>query len=113
MIQRHLPGPIMHAVVECGGTIYVGGIVAKDVGLGMKGQTASALEGLEARLAQVGSDRTHVLSATVYITDFALKSEMNESWVAFFGSHLPARATLGVADLGPGVLIEIVAIAAH
>lgn len=109
MIHRHQSTPTFHAVVEHGGIVYVSGIVGRDLGLGMREQTASALEKLAERLRQAGSDPSKVLMATVYITDMALKAEMNESWVAFFdAANLPARATIGVADLGPGVLIEIV-----
>ena len=34
-------------------------------------------------------------------------------WTAWFGDHLPTRATIGVADLGPNVLIEVVFSAAE
>lgn len=111
MIKRHFPKPILHGIVEHGEVFYVSGVAASDFDKGMREQAAQALERLEALLKQVGVDRTKVLSATVYITDMSLKPEMNESWVAFFGQdNLPARATIGVADLGPNVLLEIVSI---
>jgi enamine deaminase RidA (YjgF/YER057c/UK114 family) len=51
-----------------------------------------------------------VLMATLYITDMADKSAMNRVWREFFAADaLPARATIGVADLGPGVRLELVA----
>jgi enamine deaminase RidA (YjgF/YER057c/UK114 family) len=33
---------------------------------------------------------------------------MDAAWSEFFGENLPARATVGVADLGGGALIEVV-----
>jgi hypothetical protein len=43
-------------------------------------------------------------------TASSISKAMNRAWQEFFDpSHLPARATIGVADLGPGVLIEMVA----
>ena len=50
---------------------------------------------------------------TIFITDMSRKAEMNCAWKAFFnGKDLPTRATIGVAALDPGVLIEIVSTAA-
>jgi enamine deaminase RidA (YjgF/YER057c/UK114 family) len=46
----------------------------------------------------------------IFITDRADKPPMNRVWQEFFGpAHLPARATIGVADLGSGVRLEMVA----
>jgi enamine deaminase RidA (YjgF/YER057c/UK114 family) len=65
-------------------------------------------------LADCGSSLTKVLTATLYITDMAQKDGMNEAWnAAFNAADLPARATIGVADLGPNILIEIVFTAAR
>jgi enamine deaminase RidA (YjgF/YER057c/UK114 family) len=56
-------------------------------------------------------DRTRVLSATIYVTDMAEKPAMNRVRQAFFDpAHRPSRATIGVADLGPGVRLELVAV---
>lgn len=33
---------------------------------------------------------------------------MDAAWTEFFGDNLPTRATVGVADLGGGALIEVV-----
>ena len=33
---------------------------------------------------------------------------MDAAWTEFFGDDLPALATVGVADLGGGALIEVV-----
>ncbi len=50
MIEMHLPTPTFHAVVEHAGIVYVSGILGKDLALGMRDQTASALEKLGDRL---------------------------------------------------------------
>jgi enamine deaminase RidA (YjgF/YER057c/UK114 family) len=43
----------------------------------------------------------------------SMKNEMNEAWKeAFPAETLPTRATIGVADLGPSVLIEVVFVCA-
>jgi 2-iminobutanoate/2-iminopropanoate deaminase len=49
-----------------------------------------------------------VVSAAIFVTDLSQKKEMDAVWTEFFGDHLPARATVGVADLGGSALIEVV-----
>lgn len=115
MTTRHSQTPIMHRVVERDGLLFIGGVtsgIADGGTSSMVEHTTSALDRLGQLLAQVGSDKSKVLSATVYITDMSLKPAMNEAWVKWFGAeNLPSRATIGVADLGPGVLLEIVTVA--
>ena len=75
-------------------------------------QTKQALAFLDESLAQVGTAKSRILQATVYITDMTQKSEMNrawEEWVDF--SEPPQRACIGVTLEGQD-LVEIVAIAA-
>lgn len=109
MIKRIEATSTFHRIVEYGGTLMLSGVTTDDPAKDMLGQTAAALDRIDALLNAHGSDRDHVLNATVFITDMKLKDAMNEAWLAFFDKQsLPARATLGVADLGPGVLIEIV-----
>lgn len=114
MIRRHARTPIMHRVVEHNGVLYFGGIVADDRSLSMKGQTEQILAKIGKLLEENGSDKGKLLAATLYITDMALKDEMNAAWTAWFGAEdLPTRATIGVADLGPNTLIEVVVTAAR
>jgi len=109
MIIRHGPTPYYHRAVEANGVLYLAGVTADDRSASLKGQTEQVLAKLEAVLEGLGSDRTRLLTATVYITDMDRKAEMNEAWTAWFGAAgLPARATIGVASLGEGILIEVV-----
>lgn len=113
MITRHMSTPIMHRVVEHAGTVYLGGVVADDLSQSMKGQTADVLSKIEKLLVQTGSGKDKLLAATLYITDMGQKDAMNEAWNAWLeAEHKPVRATIGVADLGANVLIEIVVTAA-
>lgn len=109
MINRYIRTPIMHRVVEANGFVFLGGIVADDHSLDMKGQTQQVLDKLGKYLEEAGTDKSKVVSATVYVSDLNLKDPMNEVWTNWFDAeHLPGRATLGVADLGPNVLLELV-----
>ncbi|TDR94590.1 RidA family protein [Enterovirga rhinocerotis] len=114
-IRRHSPyGGILHEVVEHAGTLYFGGIVSEDLSLDATGQAADVMRQLGILLADNGSDPSRVLMATAYVTDLADKAGFNKAWTDFFAeADLPARATIGVADLGPGVKLELVVTAAR
>ncbi len=100
----------MHLAVAHGDTIYLAGIVADDLEADMEGQTRDVLRQLDEAAAAQGLDRSRVLTATIFVTDMTEKPAMNRVWKEFFDpAHLPARATIGVADLGPGVRLEMVA----
>jgi enamine deaminase RidA (YjgF/YER057c/UK114 family) len=80
--------------------------------LDMRRQTREALANLDRQLAEAGTDKSRLLSATVYITDMALKPQMNEVWLEWVDqANPPQRACIG-AMLEEGDLIEIVATAA-
>lgn len=78
----------------------------------LREQTRGALAVLDERLAEAGTDKTRLLTVSVYITDMARKPEMNDAWLEWVDpEHAPQRACLGVALDGDD-LIEIVAVAA-
>lgn len=102
-----------HRAVVHGETIYLSGVVADDKALTVGGQTRQILEKVDSLLKRLNSDMSRLLSATVYLTDMSHKDEMNAIWTTFLKpKDLPARATVGVAQLGPQTLIEVAAIAA-
>ena len=109
MIQRHFPTRINHRIVEGGGIMHFGGLIADDLAQDMKGQTAQICAKIDKLLAEVGSSKEKLVTAMLYITDFDQKEGMNEAWLEWLpAEHLPTRATIGVAELGKDVLIEIV-----
>ena len=115
MIQRVLPYEgLLHEVVEHNGVLYIGGIVPEDTSLDMSGQANDVLGQLDRLLKGLGSDLANVLQVTIFMTNLKEKAEFNAAWKAHFAqAHLPARAAIGVADLGPGVRLEMTAIAAR
>jgi enamine deaminase RidA (YjgF/YER057c/UK114 family) len=79
--------------------------------LDMPKQAAEALANLDAQLALAGTDKSRLLSCVVYITDMALKPQMNAIWDGWVDmANPPQRACIGAA-LEDGDLIEIVAVA--
>lgn len=109
MVQRSLQTPIMHRVVEHNGIVYVGGTTCDDESLDMAGQTREILAKIDRYLAEAGTDKTKLLTATIFVTDLGKKPDMDAVWKAWVGpEELPTRATVGVADLGGDTLIEVV-----
>ncbi len=106
-ITYHTPMKKLSDATDYNGVIYTAGQVAKDLNAGMKAQTADVLRQIDALLAKCGSNKSRILSATVYITDMALKPAMDEAWMAWVDqTRPPSRATVE-ARLGANVLVEI------
>lgn len=111
-IERHDTGARMSQLVTHNGTAYLAGQVG-DPGQSVADQTRTCLERVEALLARVGSDKTRLLSVTIWMADMADFAEMNAVWDAWVPEgHAPARAT-GEAKLAtPDYKVEVIAIAA-
>ena len=112
-IARSQKTPIFHRFVAHGGVVHFAGVIAGDLSVGMEDQTRQITRRLDELLAAAGIDKTRILSAMLYITDMGQKAAMNKAWTEWLPEdHLPTRATIGVADLGENVLIEVVITAA-
>ncbi|MGE0723945.1 MAG: RidA family protein [Alphaproteobacteria bacterium] len=114
MIKRTGPYEgILHEVVENDGVLYLAGIVTEDASLDMAGQMKDITRQIDQLLAANGSHKDKILSVMIYTTAFDEKPAMNAVWKAWLSpNHLPARATIGVAELGQGIKLEVVVTAA-
>ena len=114
MSIEHLDsGDILAQAVVHGDTVYLCGLTPSDRDLDITGQTEEVLAKINDRLAKCGSDKTKILSATIYVTDLANKPALNEVWKFWLGElNRPARACVGSIELEPGVLVEIMVTAA-
>jgi 2-iminobutanoate/2-iminopropanoate deaminase len=105
-------GPYSQAI-RCGDLLFVSGQVAIDpasgdlVGDEVGDQTRRALENGAKILKAGGSGLDRVVKTTVYLTDMGNFARMNEVYAGFFGSAPPARATVAVAGLPKGALVEV------
>ena len=114
LIERIETKKRMSRIVKHNGTIYLCGQVCKDAEQGIKGQTESMLEKVDTLLEQAGSDRKHILSATIYIKDMQYFAEMNEVWDSWVpGDYAPARACVEASMARDALLVEISVIAAE
>ena len=106
-------GPRFAAGVRFGGLIWLAGHVSSDLALGVRGQTAAVLARIDARLAELGSDKTRILMANVWLADISTFEEMNAAWDAWVDpANTPARATVEARLAAPKYLVEIAVIAA-
>ncbi|OOY51285.1 RidA family protein [Solemya velum gill symbiont] len=113
-IERFETGPRMCRIVKHNGTIYLCGQVCKDATQGIKEQTESMLEKVDTLLEQAGSDKEHILSATIYIKDMQDFAAMNEVWDNWIPEgHAPARACVEASMARDILLVEISVVAAE
>lgn len=100
-------------------TVSYGNIIwtvanATDVTVGFDAQAAESLRMLESHLAEAGSSRRHLLSIQVILASISDRTAFDSLWQEWVGpnpEHWPQRACFQSA-LAPGLLIELVAVAA-
>ncbi|OBQ46550.1 RidA family protein [Halodesulfovibrio spirochaetisodalis] len=113
-IKRMEIGTRMSKIVINNGVVYLAGQVAEDATKDIKEQTRTMLAKVEALLAEAGSDKEHMLSATLYIRDMKDFAQMNEVWDAWVPEgHAPARACVEARLARPELLIEVSVVAAQ
>ena len=114
-IQRFETGPRMSQAVVHGDTVYLAGVVAKTaVGESVTKQTQEILSIIDGHLAKAGSDKSKLLTATIYITDMKNFAEMNAVWDGWVSAgNTPARATVEAKLAAPQYGVEIMVIAAR
>jgi enamine deaminase RidA (YjgF/YER057c/UK114 family) len=104
----------MSKAVVHGNIVYLAGQVAdKTVGKSVAEQTQEIVGIIDSLLAEAGSDKTKILSATIYLSEIATFPEMNlvwDKWVV--QGHTPARATVEARLVTPDYKVEIAVIAA-
>jgi len=113
-INRIEPSGRASKVVIHNGVAYLSGQVAEDPDADIQEQTRSTLGRIDALLTQAGTDKSNLLSATIYLRDidnhFALMNEVWNAWVVD-GSQ-PARACVEAHMARSALLVEICVIAA-
>jgi len=107
-------GPYSQAV-RCGNTVYLAGQigldpVTGDLVAGLDAQARRVFANLKAVAQAAGGDLRDVVRLTIYLTDLGEFSRVNDIMAACFAVPYPARATVGVASLPRGALVEVDAI---
>lgn len=111
-IKRINPGPRLSKAVVCNGTVYLAGMTATDLSGDTTAQTREVLAIIDDYLARAGSDRSKLLSATIWLRDIADFDLMNDAWDEWVDRDAPpARATVEARLAGDGYRVEIMVIA--
>ncbi len=109
----HYSQGIVHA-----GLVYVAGQLGKDAARPdsppgtIEEQTERALLNVKAVVEAAGSDLSHVLQMTVYVSDAGFWGRVNDVYARVMGENRPARAIVPVNEFRGGWQVEIAAIAA-
>jgi enamine deaminase RidA (YjgF/YER057c/UK114 family) len=112
-ITRHEPSKILSKVVEANGFVFTAGVVADNIDQGAKGQTQQILAEIDRLLKLAGTDKTKVVSATIWVSDIRHRDAMNEAWNAWTGGqNLPGRACIEAKLADARALVEIAVVAA-
>jgi 2-iminobutanoate/2-iminopropanoate deaminase len=108
--------PYSQGIVH-GDLVFVAGQVGLDPGTnqvvegGIEAQTEQAMKNVSAVLDAAGSGLANVLKASIFLVDFGDFPAMNEVYARFVGPEFPARATVQIAGLPSGALVEIEVVA--
>ena len=110
-IQRFDPGARMSQAVVYNGFVFLAGQVGEGANVGE--QTKDILASIDSLLSRAGSDKTKLLSATIWLTDMSTFGDMNAAWEAWLpAGQAPARATVESNLAAPQYKVEIGIIAA-
>ena len=113
-LKRIEPGKRMSQAVAYGNLVFLAGQVATDPSADVAGQTRQILGEIDRLLAAAGTDKTQILSTTIYLADIATFGDMNSVWDVWVPQgHLPARATVEAKLATPDYKVEIQVVAAR
>lgn len=112
-IERHNIGKRLSEIVVHNGIVYLAGEVPDDTAKDVTGQTEEVLAKIDKLLKQVGSDKTRLLSAQIFLRDMADFTGMNAAWEKWVAPGCtPARATIEAKLANAAYRVEIMCIAA-
>lgn len=107
MIRRIKTGEVLSQAVVHNNIAYLCGITAPDKTADLEGQTRQVFKRIDDLLLEAGSDKSKILTATIWLVDIAGRPAMTKIWKEWLpAGELPARAAME-AVLGDGILVEI------
>ncbi|MGI9318770.1 MAG: RidA family protein [bacterium] len=113
-IHRINPSSRMSQAVIHGETVYTAGQVAQDApGASVAEQTRNILDRIDTLLAETGTEKSRLLSATIWLANIDDFGEMNAVWDAWVSpGNPPCRACVESRLASPKFTVEIMVIAA-
>lgn len=115
-IERMHTNARMSKFIRHGGLVYLCGQTAggsREATADVSAQTCEVLSRVDALLSEAGSDRSRILSATIYLRDIKDFDAMNAVWEAWLPqAAAPARTTVEARLASPSLLVEVTVVAA-
>ena len=114
-IQRIDTGARMSKAVIHGDTVHLAGLIGdKTLGGSVAEQTREILALIDGFLAKAGTDKSKLLTATIWLSDIRTVDELNTVWDAWVvPGQAPARACIEARLQGPEKKVEIQVTAAR
>ena len=113
-IERIDPGVRFAQAVGYGNLVFLAGHTSDDASAGVYEQTRDVLAQIDVHLAAAGSDKSRLLSVSIWLPDISTFAEMNRAWDEWVDTaNLPARATVEARLASPAYKVEIAAVAAR
>lgn len=111
---RHIrPLPRLSRAVIHQGVVHLSGLLPNRADVSVREQTREVLEKIDAVMALAGTDRSCLISATVYLANLSGVAEMNAAWESWLAPHrAPARSCVQAIPGSAEYAVEITAIAA-
>ncbi|MCM1373342.1 MAG: RidA family protein [Bacteroides sp.] len=105
-------GPYSQAIeangmLFCSGQIPIVPATGVLVEGGIQEQTRQVFHNISQVLAAAGTDMSHVVKTTVFLSDMANFAAMNEVYAEFFAQPFPARSAVAVRELPKGAMVEV------
>lgn len=111
-IDRLESGARLSQAVMAGDWIFLAGQVARDPSRPVADQTRQVLAEVDRLLAAAGSNRSRIVSVTIYLADMADFAAMNSVWDAWVPQDAkPARATVEAKLATPAYRVEMQVVA--
>ena len=105
--------PIISQAVVHGNVAYFAGVTPNQIVGDIKAQTAQVLRRVDELLKLAGTDKSRLLRAQVWIADMRPFEDHNAAWNEWVDPvNPPARACLTSHFWRPGMLVEVMVVAA-
>lgn len=101
--------PRLSEATVANGFVFLSGMVPEQTEQAdAKAQTIDVLAQIDSWLQQCGSDKQHIVEATIFLADINDYAAMNEAWDAWVDpQHSPARACIEAKLAKPEWKVEI------
>lgn len=117
---NNAPAPIgpYNQAIKTGNLLFVSGQVALKPGTNDMAnadiieETHQVMQNLKAILQEAGMNFGHIVKTTIFLSDMALFSQVNEIYAKYFDGNFPARETVAVKGLPKNANVEVSIVAA-